>query len=148
MARDSNFSLEDSIPYLIYRISTKANQNIQELLKPAGLTLFQWRLLSSLKSRGTSSVGELAECCVMQHAVVSRNLKEMERQGLLRRQQSKEDQRVVRVSLTKHGEARFEEAHEIAQVHLNETLKGFSAAEKAKFLALLKSVQRNIGMTL
>lgn len=89
---------------------------------------------------------ELAACCVMKHAVVSRNLKEMEREGLLRRQQAKDDQRVVRVSLTKRGEAQFDRARAIAAAHLGETLKGFSAADTAKFLAMLKAVQRNMGI--
>lgn len=138
------YSLDDSIPYLIYRISNKANQNIQDKLRPSGVTLSKWRLLSSLKSRGMCTISELAACTVMKHAVVSRILTEMEHSGLIKRRQSVTDQRKVQITLTKKGEALFEQVYEIAVQHQEEALRGFSSREIATFLRLLHRVQTNL----
>lgn len=140
------YSLDDSIPYMIYRISSKANQNIHDKLRPAGITLSKWRLLSSLKSRGICTVSELAACTVMQHAVVSRILTEMETAGLIKRQQSEADQRMVQIRLTRQGEELFEQAHEIAAVHQDEALKGFSRAEITVLMKFLRQMQKNVGI--
>lgn len=141
---EARYSLNDSIPYLIYRISNKANQNMQDKLRSAGITLSKWRLLSSLKSRGVCTISELAACTVMQHAVVSRILTEMEHAGLIRRRQSKTDQRMVRITLTRKGETLFEQAHEIAVQHQEEALRGFSRSDQTTLLNLLRKVQANL----
>jgi DNA-binding MarR family transcriptional regulator len=143
----SRYSLSDSIPYLIYRISNKANQNIQDRLRPAGITLSKWRLLSSLKSRGDSTISELAACTVMKHAVVSRILTEMERAGLIQRRQSARDQRMVTISLTRKGLSLFDEAHEIAVRHQDEALRGFDRSDIAALRRLLRRIQNNLGIT-
>lgn len=140
------YSLDHSIPYMIYRISSKANQNIHEKLRPAGITLSKWRLLSSLKSRGTCTVGELAACTIMQHAVVSRILTEMEAANLVRRQQSETDQRMVQIQLTRQGEALFEQAFEIAVEHQGSALKGFSRSDIAALTGFLRRMQKNLGI--
>ncbi|MFT5711182.1 MAG: DNA-binding MarR family transcriptional regulator [Halioglobus sp.] len=141
-----NFDLDRSIPYLIYRISNGLNQNIGDRLKETGLTLSKWRLLSSLRSRGTSTVGELARCTVMQHAVVSRILKELEKEGLILRQQRRNDQRVVEVQLTDQGEAAFAYAYDIAEGHRKDALTGFSRTETLELGAMLRRIQDNIGI--
>ncbi len=140
------YSLDDSIPYMIYRISNKANQNIQEKLRPANITLSKWRLLSGLKSYGVSTISELAARTVMQHAVVSRILTEMEQSGLIKRRQSSVDHRVVHVELTKKGEALFHQAQEIAAAHQERALQGLPRSDIATLVRLLRNIQQNLGI--
>lgn len=141
------YRLSDSIPYVMYRIVNKLNQNIHERLRRSvGITLSTWRLLSSLKSRGTCTVGELAACTVMRPAVVSRILTQMEKQGLVRRRQSKADHRVVQITLTHKGERLFQAAFTIAGQHRDDALRGLSASDTASLLAMLRTLQRNIGI--
>lgn len=141
------YSLDDSIPYLIYRISNKANQNIQGKLRPASFTLSKWRLLSSLKSRGICTITELAACTVMKHAVASRILTEMEREGLVSRRQSKADQRMVHIRLTRKGEAMFQQAHKIFVEHQEQALRGLSRSDITVLLRHLRKIQNNLGIT-
>ncbi|QIB64545.1 MarR family winged helix-turn-helix transcriptional regulator [Kineobactrum salinum] len=140
------YMLNGSIPYMIYRISNKANQNVNEKLSPAGFTLSKWRLLSSLKSWGTCTIRDLASCTVMQHAVVSRILTEMEESGLVARKRSTVDQRQVEIRLTKKGDTLFQEAFDIANEHQIELLKGFTKTEINTLASLLGRIQKNIGI--
>lgn len=146
MSTELQYNLDDSIPYVIYRITNKLNQNIHTRLRAAGITLSKWRLLSSLKSQGMCTIGELAACTVMQHPVVSRILTEMESDGLIKRQSSSTDQRVVHIKLTRKGDELFQKAFRIAEEHREEALKGFSSADTQMLLQLLRMIQKNVGI--
>ena len=146
LSQVEEFDLESSIPYLIYRITSRLNQDIHARLKPAGISLPRWRILASVKSRGRSTVKELATCTVMKHAVVSKVLKEMQDDGLITRAPSVRDQRSVIVDLTPEGEAAFEQARKIANVHRDIALDDLSSDEVQTLLRLLKRIQRNLGI--
>jgi DNA-binding MarR family transcriptional regulator len=141
------FDLESSIPYLIYRITSRLNQDIHVRLKPDGISLPRWRILASLKSKGRSTVKELATCTVMKHAVVSKVLKEMQDDGLITRAPSDLDQRSVIVDLTSQGEAAFEQARKIANVHRDIALDDLGPDEIQTLLRLLKHIQKNLGIS-
>lgn len=146
MELEARYDLDDSIPYVIYRITNKLNQDIHERLRSSGITLSKWRLLSSLKSRGTCTIGELATCTVMQHPVVSRILTEMENEGLVKRHSSSADHRLVHIRLTRKGEQSFGVAFEAAEKHRQRALEGFSPADTRMLLAMLRTIQDNIGI--
>jgi DNA-binding MarR family transcriptional regulator len=146
MDTERRYDLDDSIPYVLYRITNKLNQDIHERLRSSGMTLSKWRLLSSLKSRRMCSVGELAMCTVMQHPVVSRILTEMENEKLVKRQPSSTDQRLVQVKLTRKGEQSFQQAFEIAEKHRQRALQGLSPDQTETLLSLLRTIQGNIGI--
>lgn len=146
METEARYNLDDSIPYVVYRITNKLNQDIHNRLRSSGMTLAKWRLLSSLKSHGTCTVGELATCTVMRHPVVSRILTEMQNEGLVKRQPSSTDQRLVQVKLTKKGEQSFQAAFEVAEKHRQRALQGLSPTDAQTLLTLLRTIQNNIGI--
>ncbi|KUO75273.1 MAG: hypothetical protein APF77_22425 [Clostridia bacterium BRH_c25] len=68
-----------------------------------GLTMMQTRILMELHQNGTHTIGSLADSTCVAGANVSAMCKKLEGQGLLERARNREDERVVRVVLTKLG---------------------------------------------
>lgn len=71
-------------------------------LQPVGLNIGQWSLLSRLKVSGGTTIGALAEALAMDRTTLTRNLKPLQRDGLVELGQG-EDRRTSIVRLTKKG---------------------------------------------
>jgi DNA-binding MarR family transcriptional regulator len=97
------------------RASRAASQHYDAALQPLGLKVTQFTLLASLARLGATrpasglALSRLAELLVVERTTLTRNLKPMESRGLVLITPD-EDQRRKRISITKAGEALFEEA--------------------------------------
>ncbi|TQV83690.1 MarR family winged helix-turn-helix transcriptional regulator [Denitrobaculum tricleocarpae] len=78
-------------------------------LQPSGLKSTQFILLANLVEQGDMPLTQLAEALVMDRTTLTRNLKPLLRQGLIRIEQE-EDLRVRKVSLTGDGLRSVEDA--------------------------------------
>lgn len=86
-------------------------------LKPLGLTYTQYLVFLVLWEKDGISVTEIGEKLMLDNGTLSPLLKKMEQAGLLKRQRSCEDERVVVVTLTEEGRALQEKAKDVpAQV--------------------------------
>ncbi|OQW69714.1 MAG: hypothetical protein BVN33_18015 [Proteobacteria bacterium ST_bin13] len=75
-----------------------------EYLSPAGLRITQFGLLAHLvEQAGSMGVAELAAALRMDPTTLNRNLKPLEREGLLRVAQAQNDRRAKAISLTAAG---------------------------------------------
>lgn len=70
---------------------------------PVDVTVAQHRLLVLLASRGPQSVGEIAEKLGVNPSNASRHCDRLQRLGLVDRQRSEDDGRVVQIRLTRQG---------------------------------------------
>ncbi len=68
-----------------------------------GLTMMQTRILMELYKYESHTIGSLADSTCVAGANISAMCKKLEVQGLLERVRNREDERVVRVALTKQG---------------------------------------------
>ena len=82
-------------------------------LKPLGLTYTQYIALLVLWEQDGQTVGEIGEKLMLDNGTLSPLLKKMEQAGLVQRQRSREDERVVVVSLTEAGRALREKAKDV-----------------------------------
>jgi DNA-binding MarR family transcriptional regulator len=73
-----------------------------DLLRPSGLQITQFTLLATIALAGTPPITQLAERLVMDRTTLTRNLKPLEKQGLIQ-VVAGEDQRLRLVSLTEPG---------------------------------------------
>ncbi|QLD13217.1 MarR family transcriptional regulator [Microbacterium oleivorans] len=95
--------------YAASRATTKAYAT---LLEPHGLTYPQYLVLVLLWSRDDRSVRELGDALDLDSGTLSPLLRRMTRDGLVERTRTREDERVVSVSLTSRGrDLRAELAH-------------------------------------
>jgi DNA-binding MarR family transcriptional regulator len=73
-----------------------------EALRPTGLRATQFGLLSITKALGSVPVSQLADAAVMDRTTLTRNLKPLEKRGLVR-VRSGADRRVHEVTITARG---------------------------------------------
>ena len=82
-------------------------------LKPLGLTYTQYIVFLILWERDGISVTEIGEQLMLDNGTLSPLLKKMEKAGYLERRRSREDDRVVLISLTEEGRALQEKAKDV-----------------------------------
>ena len=86
-------------------------------LKPLGLTYTQYIVFLVLWEKDGVSVTEIGERLMLDNGTLSPLLKKMEQAGYVERRRSREDDRVVEITLTEAGRALQEKAKDIpAQV--------------------------------
>jgi DNA-binding MarR family transcriptional regulator len=107
------------------RKATRAvTQYYDDALRPSGLRLTQFSLLSAIKEFGTVNIGTLAEESVMDRTTLTRNLRLLEGEGLITVTPG-EDARVREVSLTLEAREKLTVAHrhwKRAQAHIAEQM--------------------------
>ena len=82
-------------------------------LKPLGLTYTQYIVFLVLWEQDGVSVTEIGEKLMLDNGTLSPLLKKMEQAGYIRRQRSREDERVVVITLTEAGKALQEKAKDV-----------------------------------
>lgn len=114
-------------------------QLYDERLRQAGLRATQFTLLMALRSLGEMTLSGLAERAVMDRTTLTRNLKLLERRGLVS-VRTGEDRRERRVSLTAKGEQALAEAFPLWDEAQAEMVDGLGEQRFARFLADLAEV--------
>jgi DNA-binding MarR family transcriptional regulator len=79
-------------------------------LQCAGVTAAQFTILGKLASRSEVRIASLATEMVMDRTTVSRALKPLEREGLIKFELDEDDARVHLLTLTEHGKHVYEQA--------------------------------------
>ncbi len=82
-------------------------------LKPLGLTYTQYIVFLVLWEKDGLSVTEIGEKLMLDNGTLSPMLKKLEQAGYIRRRRSREDDRVVEITLTEAGRALQEKAKDI-----------------------------------
>ena len=85
-------------------------QLYEEIMKPSGILPTQFTLLVASRAWGPITISSMAEALVMDRTTLTRNLKPLEREGLLSVSPGKDDRRAREVSLTSKGLKRLKQA--------------------------------------
>ncbi len=105
--------LTNQMCFPLYAASRKVIGLYTPWLKPLGLTYTQYIVFLALWERDGLTVGELCGKLMLDNGTLSPLLKKMEQAGYVERKRSREDDRVVVVTLTEEGRALQEKAKEI-----------------------------------
>lgn len=130
----------------IRKAARRVSQLYDRHLEPSGLTITQFGLLGHLKAFSGVSIGALAEKLLMDPTTLTRNLRPLERRGLIIIEADPRDRRARRLRLTAEGLRAFEDAKpawERAQRHVREALGGADSA--ALYEALDRVLERLAG---
>lgn len=112
------------------------------LLKPHGLSLAQWAVLSSLWRNGPLSLKDIAGLTGNSPPAASKIVDRMVASGLLERQQDTEDRRAVTITLTARGEE-HRPLMTFYETINRMLLEGFSETEEQALFDLLGRAERN-----
>ncbi|MEY3654307.1 MAG: hypothetical protein RL739_2477 [Pseudomonadota bacterium] len=132
-----DFVLDDSVPYLMIRVSGLMNRQLELDLRPLKVSFQHWRVLAVLAQKNGSSITDLSEYAVVPHSSLSRLLSRMEADGYVRRQTDDQDARSVRVYTTAVGEVMYRRILPMAVAVRERAMAGLSAAQKTSLLAAL-----------
>lgn len=105
--------LEDQVCFALAIASRSVNALYRPILEPYGLTHPQYLALLALWGRSPRSVKDLGEALRLEPATLSPLLKRLEAAGLVTRQRSASDERVLDIALTEAGAALRSEAETV-----------------------------------
>src|SRR5258705_7801792 len=103
MRSDEMLKLDRQICFLLYGASRAVTQLYQPLLAPLGITYPQYLVMLVLWEEGKVSVGRLSDRLYLDSGTLTPLLKRLEASGLVRRERSAADARVVDIELTAAG---------------------------------------------
>ena len=99
----SNYQAKVSVGYLLRRAGKLVTSRIEELFVEEEVTFVQWVILMNLRDRLATTSAELSQHLCHDSGALTRVLDGMEARGLIKRQRSTEDRRVVELALTPEG---------------------------------------------
>ena len=115
MKIDESMKLDSQLCFPLYAASRKVVNLYTPYLKPLGITYTQYIMFLVLWEKDGITVGELCKRLMLDTGTVTPMLKNTEKQGLIKRTRSEEDERVVVVSLTEDGKALYKKARTIPE---------------------------------
>ncbi len=115
MKIDESMKLDTQLCFPLYAASRKVVNLYTPHLKPLGITYTQYIMFLVLWEKDGITVGELCKRLMLDTGTVTPMLKNTEKQGLIKRNRSEEDERVVVVSLTEDGKALYKKARQIPE---------------------------------
>jgi DNA-binding MarR family transcriptional regulator len=116
-------------------------QFYDDALRESGLKSTQFSLLSAAAVAGTMPISRLAEEMAMDRTTLTRNLKPLENEGLLRVEAGK-DRRVRNVTVTPEGEALLEKAAPLWRKAQTQMIDKLGDERWGDLLRQLQSVRR------
>lgn len=110
---DEALRLKNQLCFPLYAAARKITGTYTPFLKPLGLTYTQYIVFMVLWEKDDVTVGELGEKLLLDNGTLTPLLKKMEGAGYIRRTRSREDERVVRITLTEEGRKMKEKVREV-----------------------------------
>ena len=134
--------LENQLCFPLYAASKEIVRHYKPFLDKLDMTYTQYIAMMVLWEHKKLTVKELGEYLYLDSGTLTPLLKTMEKKGWVERNRSKEDERVLNVTITKQGEALREQALSVPEqmagcVHLKQE-------EKAQLYQLLYKILDNL----
>jgi len=135
--RADNFHCRQSMGYLTRRVQNLTTPHAEAIFADQDLTFTQWISLMGLSEGIAETSADLARHLNHDAGATTRLVDQLEERGLVKRERSKADRRVVKLSLTSKGRA-------VARMHVppivdfwNRVTDEFSATEIKQLLDLM-----------
>lgn len=139
LTAEDHFS-EHSPGRLLHRISRCMLGFAEARFVSAGMSFTQWLALKSVYDKNAATAGELARLLRMTTGAATRLLDVLEGRGLLVRERSVRDRRVVRLTITDDGIREILAAAPVLTASWNEILSDFEDVEYAAFVRALEKL--------
>jgi DNA-binding MarR family transcriptional regulator len=111
----------------------------------SGLSLSQLSLLDAVATHGPLGVGQIATYAGVSGPSATRMLKQLERDGVVTRQRSAEDERKVQVDLTEHGRDLVERQRQALRQAQREHYEQLTPEQRAVFVDVLQQMATMLG---
>ncbi len=134
---------DQSVGHLMNKVLSSILVQADAQLAPYKLTYVQWVPLYKLLMNEGQTAAQLARENAIDPAALNRSLNRLEIKGLIQRERSVQDRRVVHLRLTAAGRDVAQHVPSVLADVLNGHLQGFSHSEWTLMLQLLQRMLRN-----
>ena len=134
----------DAIVETIIYLYTESRRLTKGMAREVGLTGPQLTVIKLLESFGDISLSSLSERIRAQNSTVTGIIDRMEREGLVTRERSKEDRRVVHIRLTPKGHTLAGEIPVEPMEIFKGALESLSAQEVRDLMRILSKLARRV----
>jgi len=145
----TNYQPRKSIGALLGRIKVAMMAALDEelaadrRLAPLELSAAQFSVIASLAGEERKSASDLCRGISYDAGAMTRMIDRLEAKGLIRRNRSPEDRRLVHLELTDEGRAAYPRMRELALEVANRFPRGFTKAEARQLESLLNRMLDN-----
>lgn len=138
------FELSEHLPYLFKHIYSQLEVASTGALSGFGINVAVWRILAVLWQHDDLSHRELSELTSIEVSTLSRISKAVQRDGLIRRKRTPQDQRTVRVTLTDKGRDLVKQAIPSALGIQSDIIGDLPAEDVATLIRILHVIVENL----
>ncbi|HEY8539176.1 MAG TPA: MarR family transcriptional regulator [Steroidobacteraceae bacterium] len=138
------YSADDSVGFLIAALRTRIFKAIDIEMSKLGFTAAQWTILRFVAAGETPTAADLCRRLNYDTGSMTRMLTRLERKGVIAREPSSEDRRIVRLRLTPAGRKLYPKLRDIVIRVLNHLTAGMSADEIQALGEQLKQMRANL----
>ena len=132
--------------FQIINLNKNVNRSLKHkfhhLIQDSELTFPQLSVISMLEKYGEQKVSELSEKMGLSDSTVSGILDRLEQKGIIRRERTKDDRRVVKISLTKKSQKFFNDFRQKKEEYFTQLLKRLSDQEIKDIIKGLEILNR------
>ena len=139
-----NYAAEDSIGYLIAALRTRLFRAMDIELGKHGFTAAQWPILRAVADDKTPIAADLCRKLNYDTGSMTRMLNRLEEKGVIVREPSSEDRRIVRLRMTPAGRRLYPKLRDTTVGVLNQLLGDIPPDEVRHALALLRRMHTNM----
>jgi DNA-binding MarR family transcriptional regulator len=137
------WTMDESLGYLLHQVRGRLMASIDTELEPLDITWAQWGTLLHIANGKAATASELCQNMKGDTGSMTRMLDRLEQKGLIRRERSSEDRRIVRLFLTEAGQKLYPKLPPIAVKVLNQYLQDFSREELETMKGFLRRMLAN-----
>jgi DNA-binding MarR family transcriptional regulator len=130
--------VDDYLGYLLGQANHALFKDFEAVVREAGLSSLEWRVLATLSGQPGLPVGQLAQEVLSQQPTVTKLVQRLVVQGWVALHSDPADQRRTLVAITAAGQKKATALIEQARRHEAHTLRGLSASEVTKLKRQLR----------
>ena len=138
-----SFTPDQSVGHLMRQVLNSIRSQADARLASCDMTYVQWLPLYKLMLQEGATTASLARELAIDPGAMTRSVDRLVAKGLVRRERSQQDRRVVHLELTAEGRSAAQRVPAVLSEVLNAHLHGFSDAEWRQLLHLLQRMQAN-----
>ncbi|MFO1392528.1 MAG: MarR family transcriptional regulator [Steroidobacteraceae bacterium] len=142
--RPASYRARDSMGYLLRRVYTTMHDRIESAFAGHGFTLMQWIVLLYVRDGLARSATDIAREFRHDSGALTRVIDQLERRGLLTRERSSSDRRVVNLTLTPKGHRTIEELLPVVVGQMNLALEPFTREEFEQMRGLMERLVQHL----
>ncbi|RDV00925.1 MarR family winged helix-turn-helix transcriptional regulator [Trinickia dinghuensis] len=132
--------VDNYLPALLGQAWHLVSTEFHQIVEQHGLSVLEWRVLSTLASNGPVTISALAQMTVSKQPTVTRLLVRLEAQGFVERATSADDRRYTQVKATRKGRGLVTGLIAQAEEHERAILAPFDAREIDSLKNILRAL--------